>query len=269
MNFLYRLYDGLLHPKDVHKYSEDKCIYPIMHFIILIILILVPTIVSIIFSNPFPKEIKDDLKYAFINGQEIPYIIEDNKLKYVGTEIEKTYYYIESNYYKIYFTSYDNFTPQKSNVMLSFLGEKTTLIFKSDGLYTSSSSNAIFQYKSIDFNGFSFKEAKNGSFEYYDQIFGKITKMLDYIKEQTLPIDILLATFEIASNILLLSLICTLITRINQKQYHFKKQWKLTIYLLTPFIFGELFAILFSINIIYYIGLIITIKNCMSFNQRM
>ena len=66
----------------------------------------------------------------------------------------------------------------------------------------------------------------------------------------------------------LLSLIVTIFGRFSKgNTLKFSKYWQMSIYLVTPMVFGELFATLYSMQVFYYIGLIMTLIYSMTFNQ--
>ena len=123
---LKRLSNGLLSPRETAKYYSESFGKTILYFIILIVLITIPTIVSLVTADIVPNSLKNDLKEAFL-GEKIPFVIEDGVL--VNIDDDETYVYLNENLETFNIQVTENIDNAKMNL------EKMSIVLATDGVY--------------------------------------------------------------------------------------------------------------------------------------
>ena len=226
--------------------------------------------IGVVFSSNLSTNFMEEVRTAFQMSEVIPYKIENNKLTYIsdGENIEKSYYVISTTNYDIYFSS-SKTLPDTVNRTTSFSITKTRILFTIDGVYEYRNyPTLLVTYDKYNLNGIDFSKAKENDYKYWENIFTNLSSIINTYKNQTMWITIVSLVLISSGGLALLSLIVTIFGRFSKgNTLKFSKYWQMSIYLVTPMVFGELFATLYSMQVFYYIGLIMTLIYSMTFNQ--
>ncbi|MCI6013952.1 MAG: DUF1189 domain-containing protein [Coprobacillus sp.] len=270
MKIIKRLMDGLFSPGKIYYYKDDKKILTTIYFFILVLIYAIPMTIGVVFSSNLSTNFMEEVRTAFQMSEVIPYKIENNKLTYIsdGENIEKSYYVISTTNYDIYFSS-SKTLPDTVNRTTSFSITKTRILFTIDGVYEYRNyPTLLVTYDKYNLNGIDFSKAKENDYKYWENIFTNLSSIINTYKNQTMWITIVSLVLISSGGLALLSLIVTIFGRFSKgNTLKFSKYWQMSIYLVTPMVFGELFATLYSMQVFYYIGLIMTLIYSMTFNQ--
>lgn len=258
MKLLRRLYESLFSPGKIGTFKEDKRIFTFIYFLLLVALYSIPSIIVLVLSRNITSTTKEEIRSAFVFGEEIPYEIENNKLVFNG-ENEKDYYLIETDDYQIYFSSSMNI-PENTTDMLSYTSTSYKIVFSIDGIYDGGiTKSLILSYDQFDLNGMDFSKAKQNDYDFWKIAFTKLNTIVEAYRTQTQVFSIIVLIATSIFSIGLLSLIVVVFGRFGYKnKISFSKHWQLCIYAMTPMVLGELFAVLFGIELLYYVGIFIT-----------
>ena len=270
MKIIKRLMDGLFSPGKIYYYKDDKKILTTIYFFILVLIYAIPMTIGVVFSSTLSTNFMEEVRTAFQMSEVIPYKIENNKLTYIsdGENIEKSYYVISTTNYDIYFSS-SKTLPDTVNRAAGFRITKTRILFSIDGVYEYRNyPTLLVTYDKYNLNGIDFSKAKENDYKYWENIFTNLSSIINTYKNQTMWITIVSLVLISSGGLALLSLIVTIFGRFSKgNNLKFSKYWQMSIYLVTPMVFGELFATLYSMQVFYYIGLIMTLIYSMTFNQ--
>lgn len=270
MKIIKRLMDGLFSPGKIYYYKDDKKILTTIYFFILVLIYAIPMTIGVVFSSNLSTNFMEEVRTAFQMSEVIPYKIENNKLTYISDDenIEKSYYVISTTNYDIYFSS-SKTLPDTVNRTTSFNITKTRILFSIDGVYEYRNyPTLLVTYDKYNLNGIDFSKAKENDYKYWENIFTNLSSIINTYKNQTMWITIVSLILISSGGLALLSLIVTIFGRFSKgNTLKFSKYWQMSIYLVTPMVFGELFATLYSMQVFYYIGLIMTLIYSMTFNQ--
>ena len=251
---LKRLSNGLLSPRETARYYSESFGKAILYFIILIVLITIPTIVSLVTADIVPNSLKNDLKEAFL-GEKIPFVIEDGVL--VNIDDDETYVYLNENLETFDIQVTENIDNAKMNL------EKMSIVLVTDGVYIKYSvmSEKLFEYSKYEY-------LKNLDLSDVDQLRGNAfwNNIFDILYQELHSIRWFTITVNAINNILYsimlmlaFTFIITLFSKFRTGGYlKFFGIFKVTIYNLTPFIFCLIFSILFNLHFLTYIGYIIS-----------
>ena len=251
---LKRLSNGLLSPRETAKYYSESFGKAILYFIILIVFITIPTIVSLVTADIVPNSLKNDLKEAFL-GEKIPFVIEDGVL--VNIDDNETYVYLNENLETFDIQVTENIDNAKMNL------EKMSIVLATDGVYIKYSvmSEKLFEYSKYEY-------LKNLDLSDVDQLRGNAfwNNIFDILYQELHSIRWFTITVNAINNILYsimlmlaFTFIVTLFSKFRTGGYlKFFGIFKVTIYNLTPFIFCLIFSILFNLHFLTYIGYIIS-----------
>ena len=266
MGLLKRLGDSLFNPSEVLQYRVDKKIVTFCYFMLLCLLLMIPNFIKFFTDTTFfTYEVKTNIRYDFFNQNEIPYEIENGKLKFTG-ENEKTQYALDLETYNltIVFTSQDKIIETDDM-------HQTIIVCGRDkvSIKASFSSFDIFSYSDYPvMEGIDFKKITTSDRVFWDQLFDTFSEVEKTYHSFYVLFSVITIILKSLGSLLLFLLFITLINRISaQNIYSFGDHLKLMIYYVTPFAFGVVFATLFDIVLLEYIGLIITFVYSLRINQ--
>lgn len=266
MGLLKRLGDCLFNPKEILQYKIDKTIVTLLYFLFLSVILMIPNFIAY-FTNMevFDYELRTNIRYDLFNQNEIPYEVENGQLKFTGTN-EKTEYYVNSDTYNVTIV----FTTQKEIITNDEMN-RTIIIFNSDGIslkrYTGNLE--IIKYSELEsIEGIDFKKMTTNDRVFWDQMTDVLKELEKSYQSLIVTLQVLIIIIRSIGTLLLSCLFLTLIGRISaQNIYSFGIHLKLTIYYMTPFVFGVVLANLFGITLLEYIGLIVTFIYSLRINQ--
>lgn len=266
MVLIKRLGDSLFSPKEVLQYRVDKKIITFCYFLLLAVLLMIPNFIKF-FSDTtfFTYEVKTNIRYDAFNQEEIPYEIENGKLKFTG-ESEKSQYFINLDTYEVTVVFTTQGTVIENDDMY-----RTLIICGRDGIILKNrvSSVNVCRYSDYDvMEGLDFKYATTSDRVFWEQMFDALTQIEKNYHSFYVTAEVLFIIIKSIGTLFLFILFITFINRISaQNIYSFSDHLKLMIYYSTAFVFGVIFATLFSIVLIEYIGLIITFIYSLRINQ--
>ena len=145
------------------------------------------------------------------------------------------------------------------------------IAFLEDGIYLN---NVMTQIKLVDYNDYEeltnlkFDGAFNDDLDFWNVIFKVYSDVYSGFKPILVTIYIGFAFFQGLFIVTLFSLLVTWFNRLGTaRMFKFSEQWKITIYGMTGFVLGNVFSTMFSLNIIYYIGIIWSLVICIKSTQ--
>ena len=257
MVLIKRLGDSLFSPKDVLQYRVDKKIVTFLYFLLLSVLLMVPNFISF-FSDTsfFTYEVKTNIRYDVFNQEEVPYEIVDGKLTFTGTS-EKSQYVINVSTYEVtlIFTTQDSIV-QDDNMY------RNIIVFSKDKVELKNRFNKMELGRYSDYassEGLDLKYLTTSDRLFWEQAFDLFSEFEEGYHSLYVTAITFFIIFRSIGTLFLFILFITFINRISAENiYSFGDHLKLMIYYSTPFVFGVIFATLFDLVLIEYIGLIIT-----------
>ena len=260
-----RIIDGLFYPSEIIHYRNDKKIITIGVLLFFAILLMVPSLISLFLTKPFDYDAKVAIRNSFSNNIEIPYIIENNKLTFVG-DTEKTQYYVnvEEMNLTVIFSTQEQVILEKN-----MLG--SIIVFTTDHVYLYNqikNQRLLNYYEYPSFDSIDFRLAKNNNYQFWNQMFSIVQKVLDNNETLILSLSLVIIVFQAILMIVITTLLLTLFNRLGSNNiYSFAMHWKMMIYFSGPFVLGFLLATLFNTMIFEYVGLIVTLIYSFKINQ--
>ena len=107
MKFLDRLTSGLISPKRILSFSEDKGLIVFFVLLIEILILAIPGVISAYINNPLTYDTKVNIRESFYL-EDVPYEIKNGSLNYIGTGTEKDLYIVYSDEYTFVFSKRDD-----------------------------------------------------------------------------------------------------------------------------------------------------------------
>ncbi|MBQ6817411.1 MAG: hypothetical protein IJO27_03175 [Bacilli bacterium] len=260
-----RIIDGIFSPSEVASYRNDRKLVTFGVFMIFALLLMVPSLIAVFITKPFDYNQKVAIRNAFFNSTEIPYVINSGKLEFVGTT-EKPQYYVNVDDLgmTVVFTTQEDIIVEKE--MLD-----TIIIFRSDSVYLYNSLESFKLLNYYEYNNctnLDFRLARNDDRLFWDQAFSVVYEVIDNFKELFTSITIGFIVVQSIVMVLIVTTILTLFNRLGSNNiYKFGTHWKLMLYYMGPFILGYIFAVLFNIALLEYVGLIVTLIYSFKINQ--
>ena len=266
MGFFNRLGDSLFSPSQVLQYRVDKKIVTFFYFMFLCVLLMIPSFISLCGNNRlFTYETKTNIRMDCFNKDEIPYIIENGKLTFAGTN-EKNAYFINLDSFELTLL----FTTQEK-VVVSEEMYRTIVLFDQTSIFIKTTVGRIEIAKYIDYDdmeGLDLKNLTQNNSVFWDQVTKCLTQVENNYRGVIISSMIAMIVIRSVGTLLLFILFITIINRISALNiYSFGNHFKLMVYYVTPFVVGTVFAKLFQIVLIEYIGLIVTFIYSLKINK--
>lgn len=254
---LRRVIDGIFYPSEVIKYRSDRKLLTFGVIIIYALLLMIPSIIQIVSNDTFSYQTKVAIRNSFFNNTEIPYVIEDGKLVFVGTT-EKPQYYVnidEINTTIVFTTQEEILYDKKMNSNIIVFNSKC--VYLNNGIQNLT---LLYYYEYNNCSNLDFRLAKVDDKMFWNQMFSVVHSVLDNYQDLIFVASLLIIITQSIGMILLITTFLTLFNRLgSQNIYSFGIHWKLMLYYSGPFVLGSLLAILFNIRLIEYVGILFTI----------
>ena len=259
MNFINTITDSLFSPSRLGQYVNDKKIKTFFYFLVLAIIFVIPNILVSFTLGDITYNTKVDIRNELRHDTEnLPFVIHNGMLY---TDKSNIVYETKIASNISIYIGLEERAPIAENgsnhIYISFL---------SDGVYVDNSIIGMNLFKYSDYEeleGLDFNGAINDDNEFWDVIFGVSQKYIDNFKLFLRIGYVGYAFFQGIITILIWSLLITLFNRVGgQYNLSFSKHWKLDVYGMTGFVLGSVLASLFSLGILYYIGLILSLIVC-------
>lgn len=260
-----RLSNSLLSPKEVSKYYGESFGKTFLFFIIMLLLLMVVTVLNLATTSALSENLKKEIKKSFLK-EEIGFVIKDGELFNINNNSE----YVYTN--KLTETMYISMTEDISKVETPVNGY--SIVFTKDGVYVAMPlTYKIFEYndyeylKNIDFSN----EDLYSDIKFWDNIFSITGSVLEEYKPTFLVINTLYYFIYWTGWMFAIVLIVSFFTKMRTSTYlSFGSIFKVSIYNLAPFVICLIFATLFNLSFLMYIGSIISmIYNVITINEVM
>lgn len=265
MKIFRRFSDGVFSPNNINNYVDDKKGLTVVYYFLLVILMILPSTLSTILSPSVSYEDKVELRESFYHDSEaIPFYINSSILF--------------------------NETHDNSYVYKKELGSRGLLIIKANDDVISNPRYAmiielsrtgvfihqfgirrlLFAYKDYEeLNNIRFNGAYTNDSAFWDKIFSVLDSELPKEGPVYKVLNVAIVFVSTAFSLALWSLIFTIFNRpVDNRGITFGKYWQMVIYLLTPYAICYTISRMFSLSLLYYVGLVWTIFNIMRFSQR-
>lgn len=262
-----RFQSALFNPGRIPSFENDTKKFTLLYFIILVVLMLIPTVISVALVDDLDYRSEVAIRKEFMTSEVVPYEIIDNNLvtKQDIGNLNQSYHIINYSNWVFYFTVDGSFVLPTENI------SKTNILLYKDGiyLYTPFQVSLIIKYTDYaEFEGLDFSLAVNNNKIFYNQLYRLINKIIDDYRGVYITKTISEALAEAIVTLLIGSLVLTVFGRFGENNYFkFSKHWQLMIYAMTPLIVGNILAVFFNSNLLYYIGLFMTLIYSFGINQ--
>ncbi len=249
-----KLSNSLLSPKEVSKYYGESFGKSLLFMLVLLFFIMIPSCLSLIINDPLNAEARKQIKKIFSN-EEIPFIIEDGALKHI--EGNTDYVYTNKGMETIYVVVTENI----DNATAPLNG--MAIVLAKDGVYLNV---AVAGEKLFDYNKYEYLKNLDLSdnsiytnINFWDSIFSIVDSILDEMKPTYVIANTIYYIFYWTWMIIFFALILTVFAKFKTGSYlKFFNIFKVTIYNLTPFIICIVFATLFNLTLLLYLGYILS-----------
>lgn len=250
MKLLKKFSNSLFSPREIINSLQDKWGTTLLFFLVLMLLASFPYIVVISMKNDISYNDKANIREIF-NGEEIPFSIQDRHLVTTkGTDY--TYKKAIAENLDIVFSVGDIDNNSTSFTRMAF-------VFEEDGVYLryTYSKLQLFtysKYESLEDIDFS-KASDSGNIDFWNTVFQVVKLEYQEMKTQIVVIFSLSYFLQNTSSYFFLSLMFAffLFLFVGRK-FNFNSLWKISFYLLTPYVMGILLSVLFNTVIFQYIG---------------
>jgi hypothetical protein len=258
-----RLSNSLLSPKEVAKYYGDSFGKSLLFLIILLFLLMTVTFVNLFTTNALTENLKKEIKKSFLK-EEISFVIKDGELSHINNNSE--YVYTKELTDIIHVVMTEDIT--KAGTPLNGY----SIVFSKDGVYI----KLPLEYKLLEYNDYEY--LKNIDFsntellsdiKFWDNIFSITGSVLEEYKTTFLIVNMLYYLIYWTGWMFMIVLVVSLFTKMRTSTYlSFGSIFKVTIYNLAPLAVCLIFATLFNLGFLMYIGSIISmVYNMITINE--
>lgn len=247
-----RLRDALFSPSSLANYKKDKWWMTTLFFLMLVLISTLPSILYYLTPTKLTESDSLVIRKSF-EGLELPFKIVDGILIKSPSSTEDTVTVLVADYYMIIITTNEEY--EMDTVHPIFMIGKTKVTKIED-----KKEKVIFEYRDYpELNNFLFNKLSKGQYMDWDIVYSIINTELKLSNNIVAFVGIgqeLLVSFF---TYLILSLLLVLVNRMSFANIDFKSGWKLLIYCFAPYAFGELFAGLYGISILSFVGILFTV----------
>ena len=258
-----KLSNSLFAPKEIAKHYGESFGKSFLFLLLMLFLLLVVTFVSIITTSALTEDMKKEIKKSFVN-EEISFVIEDGVLRNINNDSDYVYKK------QISTTIYIAYAEDISKVEPSL--EALIFVLTKDGVYTKYPIEyKILEYKDFDYLkniDFSDKELIS-SIDFWDNIYSIVEKILKDYEPIFIISNMIYNFFYLTGLMMIIALITTFFSKMRTSNFlSFGSIFKLTIYNLAPFVICLIFATLFNLSILIWVGYILaSIYNFITINE--
>lgn len=264
MRLFRRFSNGLFNPIEVNNYINDKKIFTILFYFLLVILISIPQTIYSLSSPALSYEDKTIIREAFYRDVEgIPFVITSNILFHKEHDTEYVYEKaLSSEVLVVIKTNVDNETYLDFPIVIEI---SRTGVF----LHQYSLKRLLFSYNEYEeLRNIDLGKAYENDRVFWETVFEIVEKEIDSQKTASQIIDVIAIIISEGLYICILSFVLALFNRrTDRRGMKFSKLWQMVIYLMVPYAFGSILSELFGIGILYYVGLVWSMINVVRFAQ--
>lgn len=256
MGFLKRFSNALFAPKEILNYRSDKWWMVTLIFFVLLLFTLIPTILSISDNASLDYEARTQIRQLFNGENDIPYSITNHVL--VHDQNDRTHIYQKEVRPSIFILMTNAETVDESQLTSGIY-----IAFRTNGVYVMQSfvSYLLFTYQDYpEMNGIDFSDATSLSNNaFWDTMFTVFETEMQQFQPLLTTVSLLVHIISSAFSLIFISLILALFQSFQINRYlRFSSLWKLCLYLMTPYVFGNTLSLLFNFTLLYYVGFIVT-----------
>lgn len=258
-----KLSNSLVSPKDVAKYYGESFGKTFLFFLVMLLFLMVITFVNLVTTNALTDNVKKEIKKSFVN-EEIAFVIEEGVLK--GLKDDASYVYTNKVSEKFYIVFTEDIQKSENPV------EGISIVFSKDGVYAKYQiavkvmEYTEFEYlKNIDFSD---KELLS-DINFWDNMFGIAEKVIENYKPIYLVSNTIYYLLYWSGWMMMFALIIAFFSKMRTNGLlSYGSLFKLTIYNLSPFVMCLIFATLFNLGFLVYIGYLLTaVFNIITVNE--
>lgn len=264
MKAIKRFRDGIFNPREVKNYVDDKKRFTALYFFILAFLILIPSLVSVIFTPIVTYETKKEIRESFYHEETVPFYINSNILFNYNHDSE---YVFEKE-----LSSTTLLIMKANDEVLAYSGYSTVIEFCRTGVFINQFGfrSLLFSYREYEeLNNIKFNDAYINSSEFWEKIFNVAEKEVPKQEILYKGISIVALFISYCVELGLWSLILAIFNNSsNRLGISFGNFWQMVVYLITPYALGIMISEMFGISWVSFIGLVVTIINIMRFSSK-
>lgn len=245
-----RFIAGLSSPRKVMEYRYDKWYYQFLVILLMLIISLIPITYYSLNSEILSYDVQKSIRTAFVSGEEVNYVINDNKLEYLGDGENITK--IDSSYGRFIFSCGD--------VKIQELAASLNYIFLDDHLsvYYNTVKVVSFDYTELDnFNGIDFRLAKVDDYDFWSKVFTDVNKVFDSMSGMFVSANIIGNLILVLADVMLCIILVSLVIKFQSGEAY-KNSFKMAVYISVPTLVGMVLSIMYDISIFNTIGMIIS-----------
>lgn len=248
---------SLFQPNKIKYYQDDPKWITTIYFLLLVLITIIPSLILIFTADGLGYYDKRIIRDVFRN-EEIPYQIVDNQLVKTIPSNEDYFEVHMNDNLLIVFTEEESF-PSDSSIFTTSI----KIVFTKYNVYYSQSLLQMellkyqdYEYlKNLDFSG-----AYQDNPDFWNNIFPIINDKLEMFATGTMISNVIIIILATIISMIIFSLMIAFFQKprfLGEVKY--SKLWKLSIYLLTPYILISLFGELYSLPILSLVGGFVTI----------
>lgn len=245
---------SLFQPKQIASLRTDSKLMTTAFFIILSLLASIPLVVSLLSNTGLDYNDKLAIRNKF-RDIDIPYKIENYELvKNEDFSKENFVLQLSEGLYVVF--------TDEEQLVTNLLNFDTYIVVSKNTVYSKQSiyEHEILKYNENDlFEEFSFEGAKSDELSFWNSIFPVINNKIKKIYLKKNIVNSIAAPIIMALMLLLLSSLIAFFQRMRlANKYSYSKIFKLTIYSFAPYVVLELLGQLYNIQVLSFVGIIIT-----------
>lgn len=264
MKLIRRLSSGLFSPQEIVTYQNDSRWLTTLYLLILVLLMALPSLLTINKDSSFGYNEKLSLREDFYrDGVEMPFYIKHGQLFHDTGDTEYSYSKALKNGILVKATLKELSEIEQSTI--------PTIIFTKNGVifHYTVYTDVLLSYadypslENLDFSG-----AYDNDEAFWGTLFPIISAKLADFKPYVILASVMVAILGTLGSLVIWSLITTVFQKINTgPRVKFTKLWQLMIYVMAPYALGNLLSDLFGLVLLYYIGFILMVVNSAKLGQ--
>ena len=264
MKLIRRLSSGLFSPQEIVTYQNDSRWLTTLYLLILVLLMALPSLLTINKDSSFGYDEKLLLREDFYrDGVQIPFYIKHGQLFHDTGDMEYSYSKTLKNGILVKATLKELSEIEQSTI--------PTVIFTKNGVifhYTVYTDVLLSYADYPNLENLDFGDAYDNNEAFWGVVMPIIADKLAEFKPYVMIASIMVAILGTLGSLVIWSLITTVFQKINiGSKVKFTKLWQLMIYVMAPYALGNLLSDLFGLVLLYYIGFILMVVNSAKIGQ--
>lgn len=251
-----RFRSGLFFPSEIINYRFEKKIITILYLLILVILSALPSFIILFGDDTLSYADKKVIRDAFRN-EDVPYKIANYQLLYTGTTAEELFVVELTDTLNVILTSEAEFNEEIS----PFSVDAFIILTKEKVIYQRSLTKIeLFNYSDYsNLENFDFSGAISDDYDFWFDVFPIVNQQLERFSLLLNLVNLAGLFLVSLFSLLILGLIITFFQKLFIPYLNFGSVFQLMIYVLTPYVIGQLLASLFGFALLSFVGIIMTV----------